>query len=146
MWWNTCVVRTGVTAVTTANEERPMTEANALILAVASRSRNLELLKQMLAEAGYRVLTADTITEFDELLQRVDGVSLTVLDIDGFTVDIWERCERLQSLDVPILVLAKRLPSKVRQKAVSLGARQVLEKPIRKAELRQSVQSLVTTH
>ncbi|SEO98240.1 Response regulator receiver domain-containing protein [Halogranum amylolyticum] len=120
-----------------------MTEGDALILAVASRSRNLELMTKLLDEAGYRVLTADDIDEFDELLQEADGVSLTVLDIDGFTGEIWDRCERLQSLDVPILVLAKRLSSEVRQKALSLGARQLLEKPVRKGELRQSVQSLV---
>lgn len=122
-----------------------MTEGDALILAVASRSRNLELMKELLDEAGYRVLTADDIEEFDELLQEADGVSLTVLDIDGFTREIWDRCEKLQSLDVPILVLARRLPSEVRQKALSLGARQLLEKPVRKGELRQSVQSLVVT-
>ena len=122
-----------------------MTEGDALILAVASRGRNLELMKELLDEAGYRVLTADDIEEFDELLQEADGVSLTVLDIDGFTREIWDRCEELQSLDVPILVLARRLPSEVRQKALSLGARQLLEKPVRKGELRQSVQSLVVT-
>jgi DNA-binding response OmpR family regulator len=121
-----------------------MTGGDALILAVASRSRNLELMTALLNEAGYRVLTADDVDEFDELLQEADGVALTVLDIDGFTTEIWERCDRLQSLGVPILVLARRLPSEVRQKALSMGARQLLEKPVRKAELRESVQALVT--
>ncbi|SFL10968.1 Response regulator receiver domain-containing protein [Halogranum rubrum] len=123
-----------------------MMAGDALILAVASRSRNLELMRGLLDEAGYRVLTADDVEEFDALLQEADGVSLAVLDIDGFTAEIWARCERLQSLGVPILVLAKRLPSGVRQKALSIGARQLLEKPVRKGELRQSVQTLVTVH
>lgn len=120
-----------------------MSDRTALILAIASKKRNLELMSELLRQAGYEVRTAESVAEFDGLITSTNGVSLIVLDIDGFTQAIWERCEQIKKRNIPMLVLARRLTSKTRQKVMSKGAYSVLEKPVRKAELRESVQALV---
>ncbi|MFC4358770.1 PleD family two-component system response regulator [Halobium salinum] len=114
----------------------------ALILTIATRERNLELMSEYLRSEGYEVETASTLERFDELLSDSDGVSVVVLDLDGFTPSVWERCERIKALGVPILVLAGRLPAAARERAQASGAHTTLEKPVRKAELRGTVKTL----
>jgi DNA-binding response OmpR family regulator len=94
-----------------------------------------------LQSVSHEVRTASTLDEFDDLLSETDGVSVVVLDIDGFTESVWERCERLESMEVPTLVLARRLPTAARRRARTSGAHSTLEKPIRKAELRGTVRT-----
>ena len=114
----------------------------ALILTIATRERNLELMSEYLQSEGYDVETASTLDRFDQLLSQHGGVSVVVLDLDGFTPSVWERCERLKEMGVPILVLAGRLPAAARERAQASGAHTTLEKPVRKAELRGTVRTL----
>jgi len=115
----------------------------ALILALGKRERNLELLADLLKNGGYDVEIATSMDQFDELLQQRDDVSLTVLDVDGFTEDIWKRCEQLNDRDIPMLVLAAQIPPAMRQKAVSRGAQTILEKPVDKADLQATIRGLM---
>lgn len=120
-------------------------ERTALILTIASRERNLELMSEYLQSVGYEVQMAPSLEHFDELLTDCDGVRVVVLDIDGFTGEVWERCRRLRDMRVPILLLAGRLPPAARERAQSYGAHTILEKPVRKAELRGTVRTLART-
>ncbi|WP_266080064.1 response regulator [Haladaptatus caseinilyticus] len=115
----------------------------ALILALGKRERNLELLAGLLENGGYDVEIATNMGEFDELLQHRDDVALAVLDVDGFTEDIWKRCEQLNNRDIPMLVLAAQIPPAMRQKAVSRGAQTILEKPVDKADLQATIRGLM---
>ncbi|MFH5797219.1 two-component system response regulator [Haladaptatus sp. CMAA 1911] len=115
----------------------------ALILALGKRERNLELLADLLKNGGYDVEIATSMDEFDELLQQRDDVALAVLDVDGFTEDIWKRCEQLNDRDIPMLVLAAQIPPAMRQKAVSRGAQTILEKPVDKADLQATIRGLM---
>lgn len=119
-----------------------MSEA-ALILALGKRERNLELLADLLKNGGYDVEIATSMGEFDELLKQRDDVALAVLDVDGFTEDIWKRCEQLNDRDIPMLVLAAQIPPAMRQKAVSRGAQTILEKPVDKADLQATIRGLM---
>ncbi|MFC6724773.1 response regulator [Halobium palmae] len=119
-----------------------MSKRTALVLTIASHERNLELMTQHLRSVGYDVETASTLERFDELLSEREGVSAVVLDVDGFTPSVWERCERLDAMDVPVLVLARQLPVATRERARTSGAFSTLEKPVRKAELRGTVETL----
>ena len=65
---------------------------------------------KLLSEAGYEAESAENLQGFDRLLEASESVALAVPDIDGFTSDIWVRCERLNSRDAPILVLAAESP------------------------------------
>ncbi|WP_458186684.1 response regulator [Haladaptatus sp. NG-WS-4] len=115
----------------------------ALILALGKKERNLELLAGLLQEGGYDVEIATSMGEFDTLLGRRDDVALAVLDVDGFTEDIWKRCEQLNDRDISILVLAAEIPPPMRQKAVSRGAQTLLEKPVDKADLQATIRGLM---
>ena len=115
----------------------------ALILALGKRERNLELLADLLKNGGYDVKIATSMGEFDELLKQRDDVALAVLDVDGFTEDIWKRCEQLNDRDIPMLVLAAQIPPAMRQKAVSRGAQTILEKPVDKADLQATIRGLM---
>lgn len=115
----------------------------ALILALGKRERNLELLADLLKNGGYAVEIATSMDQFDELLQQRDDVALSVLDVDGFTEDIWRRCEQLNDRDIPMLVLAAQIPPAMRQMAVSLGAQTILEKPVDKANLQATIRGLM---
>ncbi len=119
-----------------------MSEA-ALILALGKRERNLELLAGLLERGGYTVEIATSMEEFDEHLEDLFKVALAVLDVDGFTEDIWKRCEQLNERDIPMLVLAAQIPPAMRQKAVSRGAQTILEKPVDKADLQATIRGLM---
>lgn len=123
-------------------DESAEAERTALVLTIATRERNLELMSEYLRSEGYDVKTASSLAHFDRLLSECDGVRVVVLDVDGFTEAVWRRCERIQTMHVPILVLAGRLPPAARERAQTSGAHTTLEKPVRKAELRGTVKTL----
>ncbi|MFC4551461.1 MULTISPECIES: response regulator [Halorussus] len=114
----------------------------AVVLALGRRRRNLQLLSDLLADE-YRVEIVRGMAEFDRLVERRDDVSLAILDVDGFTEDVWRRCEQLYDRDVPMLVLAASIPPAMREVAMSNGVHTLLEKPVEKADLRASVRGLV---
>ncbi|WP_227357075.1 response regulator [Haladaptatus salinisoli] len=115
----------------------------ALIFALGKQERNLELLADLLKDGGYDVEIATSITEFDRLLERRDDVTIAVLDVDGFTEDIWKRCKQLNDRDISMLVLAAQISPHMRQKAISRGAQTLLEKPIEKADLQATIRGLM---
>jgi hypothetical protein len=72
----------------------------ALILTVDANQRNLELLGQVLQQAGYRTLPVATLAALDQALKA--PVSLALVDISGFDASIWQRCERLHERAIPL--------------------------------------------
>ena len=113
----------------------------AVVLVLGRRRRNLELLSELLADE-YRVETVRGMAEFDRLMERRDDAALAILDVDGFTESVWQRCEQLYDRDVPMLVLAVSIPPAMREVAMSNGVHTLLEKPVEKADLRASVRGL----
>lgn len=118
-----------------------MSEA-ALILALGRQQRNLELLAQLL-RSEYEVEIARSMGEFDDLIDNREDISLAILDVDGFTEDIWKRCRQLHERSTPMLVLAASIPPAMREAALSHGVHTLLEKPVDKADLKASIRGLV---
>lgn len=114
---------------------------SALILTVDVNRRNLELLAQVLHQAGYRTLPASTIAAFDQALE--EPISLALVDVSGFGSDIWQRCERLHERALPLLVISARQSAALRQASAAHGARSVLVKPLVVRELLEIIQSLL---
>lgn len=112
------------------------------ILVTARNERNLELLDQFLRTAEHHTVSATSLTDVDRLLDEETQVSLAVLDADGFSADLWERCERLQANGTPVLVLSLRREA-VERPGLKHGARTVLEKPVRKEELLELIEALL---
>ena len=115
----------------------------AIILAVSKRERNVDLLAELLEQFGYNVPVATDMDEFDELLENREDVALVVLDIDGFSKEVLNRCRELKDRGVPALVLTSNDTPAVREKAMSKGARAILEKPVEKAEIRATIEGVL---
>lgn len=118
-----------------------MPEQTAIVLALVKNERNLELLTDLLQNEGYHVQMATTVTDFDHKIESTDDIGIAVLDIDGFTRTIWDRCDRLHEADIPTLVLTRTQPDKARREAFKRGVRAVLEKPVKKGELTATIQA-----
>ncbi|WP_227376843.1 response regulator [Haladaptatus halobius] len=115
----------------------------ALVFALGKRERNLELLANLFRSGDYDVEISTSIAEFDRLLDRRNDVTIAVLDVDGFTEDIWKWCNQLNDRDISMLVLAAEIPPQMRQMAVSRGAQSLLENPVDKADLQATIRGLM---
>ncbi|WP_158059205.1 response regulator [Halorussus halophilus] len=125
------------------NSDETQTGKAALILALGRQKRNLELLAQMLRNNGYEVEIATSMEEFDGLIEARDDIAVAILDVDGFTEDIWKRCEQLHDRGVSMLILAASIPPKMREEAHSRGVHTLLEKPVDKADLQATIRGLL---
>lgn len=112
------------------------------VLALASKSRNLELLTDALADEGYVVERTTSHTEATQLLERPQ-FDLAVVDIDGFSRAILTVVETLHAQQVPVIVLSRRVSSVLRKRAMEAGALVVLEKPVPRGELSHQLRVLV---
>lgn len=113
----------------------------ALILTIDVNRRNLELLGQVLQQAGYRTLPVATIAALDQALE--EPISLALVDISGFGADIWQRCERLRERAIPLLIISARQSAALQQASVTHGARGMLVKPLVVRELLGLIRSLL---
>ena len=109
--------------------------AEPTVLAVDHNRRNLELLTQFLAREGYRTIAANSLEEFDQVLNEPNEVGLALVDISGFDRSVWERCERLREMSIPFLLISSRQSAALQQTSLAHGARGVLVKPLAVKEL-----------
>jgi DNA-binding response OmpR family regulator len=101
-----------------------------LILALDRNRRNLELLAKFLGKEGYQVLSATSLEEFEQFLERKEEIGVVLLDISGFDRSIWEHCEQLQAAQIPFLVLSPKQSAAIQQESFAHGARNMLVKPL----------------
>jgi DNA-binding response OmpR family regulator len=114
-----------------------------VILAVNRNQRNLELLRQFLGTAGYQLSPAASPEAFDRALASSEVIGLTLVDIAGFDLRIWDRCEGLRARRIPFLVLSPHQSAALQQTSLSHGAHGVLVKPLVMQELLGLMRSLL---
>jgi putative two-component system response regulator len=123
---------------------------DARILVVDDEDANIQLLKRILAPAGYHNLTSTTDpTEVFELLEE-DEPDLILLDLlmprmDGFAVMEALRARVPNGTYLPILVLTSDPSQDARRRALSGGAKDFLTKPLSPSEVRLRVKNLLET-
>jgi len=103
----------------------------------------LDLLRQSLGKAGYRVLTA---TNGIDAIQRVykDKVDLVVLDVMMPRMDGWETCNRIREVsDVPIIMLTAKDKEADTLKGFQCGVDDYVTKPFSFAELTARVKAIL---
>jgi two-component system KDP operon response regulator KdpE len=103
----------------------------------------LDLLKQSLDKAGYKVLTA---TNGIDGLQRLykDKADLVILDVMMPRMDGWETCARIREIsDVPILMLTAKDKEADTLKGFQYGVDDYLTKPFSFAELTARVKAVL---
>lgn len=113
-----------------------------LILIVGSNLYNLQLLTDLLENDGHEVIGVSTVDDLDRVLCSGDRIGLALVDISGFDCSIWHRCQRLQQMDVPLLMISPHLTPAIQRLGLECGARSILVKPLVKAELLGLIRSL----
>src|SRR5215208_3827983 len=107
---------------------------HARILVVDDEEMNVELLRQMLARAGYEDVTGTTDPRRALPLFRERGPDLILLDLlmphlDGFAVMERVRAEVAADAYLPILVLTAAVTTETKRRALAAGATDFLTKP-----------------
>ena len=116
---------------------------NPLILAVDRNYKNLELLTQFLGKEGYQVLGVSSIEEFEQALIHSKEIDLALVDLAGFDRQIWEKCDRLRTENIPFFVLSHKQNVAIQQESLTYGARSMLVKPLVIKELLLIIRSLL---
>lgn len=80
--------------------------------------------------------------DLDCVLSAASLVSVAIVDATSVTAGVRRLASRLREHDVPILLLTRRVSPSLRRSVDAHGAFGVLEKPIRRAELRDAVRRL----
>jgi len=104
--------------------------AKSIILVVDSNRSNLEHLSQLLGQAGYQMLTAASLEELDQAIQREEKIALSLIYISGFDWHIWERCEELHKAKTPFIVISARRSPTIQRHSMKHGASGLLVKPL----------------
>jgi DNA-binding response OmpR family regulator len=120
-----------------------MNEEKYSILTVDTNRRNLELLNQFLTKENYQVISANSLDDFDRLLNNESlKIKLVLLDITGFDSRIWECCERLKNRQIPFLVISPRQNALIQQASIACGAKNMLVKPLGLKQFLSLIKSL----
>jgi len=114
-----------------------------LILALNRNQRNLDILIEIVGEAGYEVVGVKDPAQLDREVEKREKIDLVLMDISGFNRSIWNSCERLRVLEIPFLVLSPQQHQLVEKQSMMHGAHRVLIKPLMVRELLQLIGSLI---
>jgi len=112
------------------------------ILLVASNQRNLDLLSDFLSSAGFETKCAKNLQGFDSLIEGSNGYGLALVDISGFSRDIWNSCDRLSSQNTPFLIIVPQGQQRMQYESLAHGAKGVLYKPLIIKELLGTISEL----
>ncbi|MGE3311902.1 MAG: response regulator [Limisphaerales bacterium] len=113
------------------------------ILALNYNRRNLEVLGQFLAKAGFEPLPTQTLEDVDKILASGVEVRLALLDLAGFDSRLWERCDRLRQRGIPFFVISPGPGAETQQARLKSGAASVLVKPLSAQALLTLIKTLV---
>jgi DNA-binding response OmpR family regulator len=114
------------------------------VLVLSTNERNLELLADLVEAVGCDVQTTRTVEEFDAVLASHDP-TISVLDTEGLSANVWKRCDYLREQGVSVVILTASTPAHLRREAISRGVQSILEKPVDRADLQATVRGLLQT-
>ena len=107
-----------------------MTARKPAVLAVNSNRRNLDLLKQFLERNGYQVTGVASLDEMGQALQSDVEFAVALVDIVGFSRQIWTHCETLNKAGVPFFVISPKQSSTLQQESMQYRAKGVWVMPL----------------
>ncbi|QQE65107.1 response regulator [Leptolyngbya sp. BL0902] len=119
------------------------TQPASYVVVLSSLPRNTELLVEFIQRQGYPAQGATDLDDLDGLLDDGAAVSLALLDIAGLNAGLWSRCERLQALGIPFLIISPRQSVVVERESMAHGARGTLTKPLVMRELAALINALL---
>jgi DNA-binding response OmpR family regulator len=120
-----------------------MTKGSANVLLVGTQARNLELLSEFIDKLGYRSLCALGIEQLDIILNEENTIDLALIDVTGFDVSIWQRCQHFQTKGIRLLIISPQQSLSLQYKSIIHGASSVLVKPLVMRELAKLIHALL---
>lgn len=117
----------------TARQQSPARHDSVLL--VIKSPGNRKVLQEFLA--GLQ-LQGIAVTDADSLAQalRSDAhVRLALVDVSGFTADVWSLCEQVRASGIPFIVLSPAQAMNASHEALAYGALSIMQKPIAKKAL-----------
>jgi len=123
---------------------------NSRILIVDDRPENVLLLERMLSDAGYRYLRSLTdsrrvLAEFPEFDPDLVILDLQMPHVSGFDLLRQLRSRVADGDFVPVLVVTADNTRKAKQEALSLNAKDLITKPLDRAETLLRIYNLLET-
>jgi len=114
-----------------------------IILSVDSNQTNLESLSQQLIKENYETLTASSLEELDEVINKKENVALSLIDLSGFDQRIWERCDELHKAKIPYIVISPQRSLTIQRDSMKHGASGLLVKPVGTKDLMEYIDTLL---
>lgn len=117
---------------------------NSKILIIDDMPSHLLLLKTILEEEGFDVITSENCQDALQTLENDKAVELILLDImmpefDGF--DFLDKINELEVNKLPVIVVSAKTDNISIQKAIDKGAYDYLTKPFNIQDVRNKVRS-----
>jgi len=114
------------------------------ILIIDDMPSHLLLLKTILEEDGFNVVTAENVRNALRTLEGDSAIQLVLLDImmpefDGF--EFLDKVRESGSSEVPVIVVSAKTDNSSIQKAIDKGAYDYLTKPFNIQDIRNKVNS-----
>lgn len=116
------------------------------ILVVNQNQQNLLLLVSFLQKAGYCMTPVRNLPEFDQVLHGDLSFKLALLDISGFDLEIWGRCEVLRDEGVPFFLISSRQGLALQLASLKYGAQGVMVKPLEARGLLGIIELMLSEH
>lgn len=117
-------------------------ESTIRILLIEDNHTSRQLMGDYLEYHGYEVHSlsqgADFAQTMDQFQPHIVLLDLKLPDIDGFTL-LQQFQQRLDRLKVPVIVVSAFAFQADQQRAMSLGARRYLVKPVNLVQLRRAI-------
>jgi two-component system, cell cycle sensor histidine kinase and response regulator CckA len=123
-----------------------MLENKHTILVIEDEELLLDLLKEMLEDEGYRVLTAaDGPQAVDLYRAEKEKVSLVLSDMGLPSMGGWEVLQQLKKINpsVKVILSSGFMDTKVRQDMLSAGAKDFIQKPYMPEKVIRTIQDTI---
>ncbi|MDQ6748090.1 MAG: response regulator [Candidatus Dormibacteraeota bacterium] len=124
--------------------------ADAVILVVDDQESNLKILERLCRGAGYEHVTTisdsrEAIAAFLEIKPDLVLLDLAMPHVDGFEVMAQIRAHVRREEYLPILVLTTDVSAESRQRALSMGAKDFVNKPFDRSEVELRIRNMLET-
>ena len=119
-----------------------MTEQEVILTAVTDRSQ-LELLAKELGREGYQIVSAASLPELVQALQKKGKISLALVDVASFDPSIWDHLEDLHKAKIPFIVMSPQRSPSVQRNSLKYGASGLFTRQLHIQDLLEHIHTLL---
>ncbi|MDD5127933.1 MAG: response regulator [Dehalococcoidales bacterium] len=119
-----------------------MPDKEVILTAVTDRSQ-LELLAKELGKEGYEIVSAASLPELVDAIQKEGKIKLALVDVSAFDHSIWEQMEELHKARVPFLVMSNQRSPSVQRDSIKHGAAGLFTKGLSIKQLMEHIHTLL---